>query len=43
MEKLSILVVVGFSFFVFKEKISKRAFLGLAFIVTGTLLMAVFR
>ena len=43
MEKLSILVVVCFSFFVFKEKISKRAFLGLAFIVTGTLLMAVFR
>ena len=42
-EKLSILVVVGFSFFVFKEKISKKAFLGLALIVSATLTMAIFR
>ena len=42
-EKLSILVVVGFSFFAFKEKISKKAFLGLALIVFATLIVAIFR
>ena len=42
-DKLSILVTVAFSFIVFKEKLSKKAFLGLALMVTGTLLMAFFK
>ena len=42
-DKLSILVTVGFSLIVFKEKLSKKAFLGLALMVTGTLLMAFFK
>ena len=41
-DKLSILVTVAFSYFVFKEKLSKRAFLGLVMMVTGTLLMTFF-
>ena len=40
-DKLSILVTIAFSYFVFKEKLSKKAFLGLALIVDGTLLMLV--
>ena len=42
-DKLSILVTVAFSFLVFKEKISKKAFLGLLLMVTGTLLMVFFK
>ena len=42
-DKLSILVTVAFSFIVFKEKLSKNAFLGLALMVAGTLLMAFFK
>ncbi len=42
-DKLSILVTVTFSYFVFKEKLSKKAFLGLCLMVTGTLLMAIFK
>ena len=42
-DKLSILVTVIFSYFVFKEKLSKKALLGLLLIVTGTLLMAFFK
>ena len=42
-DKLSILVTVAFSFIVFKEKLSKKAFLGLALMVVGTLLMAFFK
>lgn len=38
-DKLSILVTVAFSYVVFKEKLSKRAAVGLAAIVGGTLLM----
>lgn len=38
-DKLSILVTVAFSYVVFKEKLSKRAGVGLAAIVAGTLLM----
>ena len=38
-DKLSILVTVGFSYAVFKEKLSKKALLGLILIVAGTLLM----
>lgn len=42
-DKLSILVTVAFSFIVFKEKLSKKAFLGLGLMVVGTLLMAFFK
>jgi transporter family protein len=42
-DKLSILVTVAFSFIVFKEKLSRKAFLGLALMVIGTLLMAFFK
>lgn len=42
-DKLSILVTVAFSFFVFKEKLSKKAFIGLALMVVATLLMVFFK
>lgn len=42
-DKLSILVTVIFSYFVFKEKLSKKALLGLCLMVAGTLLMAFFK
>lgn len=42
-DKLSILVTVVFSYFVFREKLSKKAMLGLALMVIGTLLMAFFQ
>ena len=42
-DKLSILVTVAFSYIVFKEKLSRKAFLGLALMVAGTLLMAFFK
>lgn len=42
-DKLSILVTVAFSYLVFKEKLSKKAFLGLVLMVIGTLLMAFFK
>ncbi|MEE1276669.1 MAG: EamA family transporter [Fibrobacteraceae bacterium] len=38
-DKLSILVSIAFSFFVFKEKLSKKACTGLFLMVIGTLLM----
>ena len=41
-DKMSILFTVTFSYFVFRERLSKRAFLGLALMVGGTLLMALF-
>lgn len=41
-DKLSILVTVAFSYLVFKEKLSPKAFVGLALMVAGTLLMAFF-
>ena len=40
-DKLSILVSVGFSALVFRERLSKKAALGLALIVAGTLMMLV--
>ncbi|WP_434309437.1 EamA family transporter [Hominifimenecus sp. rT4P-3] len=40
-DKLSILVTVAFSYFVFKERLSKRAFWGLILMVVGTLGMAI--
>ena len=42
-DKLSILVTVTFSYFIFKEKLSKKAMLGLCLMVIGTLLMAFFK
>ena len=42
-DKLSILVTVVFSYFVFKEKLSKKALLGLCLMVIGTFLMAFFK
>ena len=40
-DKLSILVTIAFSFFVFKEKLGKKSFLGLISIVMGTLLLLI--
>lgn len=40
-DKLSILVTVAFSYLVFKEKLSKRALLGLLLMTAGTLAMAI--
>lgn len=42
-DKLSIVVTVVFSYFVFKEKLSKKASFGLVLMVIGTLLMAFFK
>lgn len=41
-DKLSILVSIGFSRIVFGEKLSKKATLGLVLMVAGTLAMAIF-
>ena len=38
-DKLSILISIAFSYMVFKEKLSKKAFAGLVLIVAGTLVM----
>lgn len=40
-DKLSILVTVAFSYVVLKEKLTKKAFFGLALLVLGTLLLLV--
>ena len=42
-DKLSIVVTVAFSYLVFREKLSKKAFLGLLLMIAGTLLMAFFK
>jgi transporter family protein len=42
-DKMSILVTIVFSYFVFKEKLSKKAFCGLCLMVIGTLLMVFFK
>ena len=42
-DKLSIVVSVGFSYFVFKEKLSRKAVIGLVLMVAATLLMAFFK
>ena len=39
-DKMSILISVIFSYFVFKEKLSVKAFIGLALMLAGTLIMA---
>lgn len=41
-DKLCIIVSIAFSYIVFKEKLSKKAFLGLVLMVSGTLIMAIF-
>lgn len=41
-DKMSLLPTVIFSYFVFKEKLSKKATLGLTLMLTGTLAMAIF-
>ncbi len=41
-DKLSIVVSIVFSYFVFKEKLTKKSFCGLCLMITGTLSMAVF-
>lgn len=40
-DKLSILVSIAFSYFVFKERLSKKSALGLCLIVAGTLVMLI--
>lgn len=40
-DKLSIIVTIVFSYVVFKEKLSRKAFIGLILIILGTLLMLV--
>ena len=40
-DKLSIIVSIFFSYIVFREKLTKKAFLGLLFMVFGTLIMAI--
>lgn len=42
-DKLSIVFTVSFSYVVFKEKLSQKAFLGLIFMITATLIMAFFK
>lgn len=42
-DKMSILVTIVFSYFVFKEKLSKKAFAGICLMVAGTLLMTFFK
>lgn len=39
-DKLSIVVTIAFSYIVFREKLSKRAFAGLLLMISGTLAMA---
>lgn len=41
-DKLSIVVTVAFSYLVFHEKLSKKAWIGLLLMVSGTLVMAIF-
>lgn len=40
-DKLSIVVSIAFSYFILKEKLTKKSFLGLIIIVIGTLLLLV--
>lgn len=40
-DKLSIIITIGFSFFILKEKLTKKALAGLILIVAGTLMLLV--
>ncbi len=42
-DKMSILIAVAFSYFVFQEKLTKKSALGLALMTVGTLAMAIWR
>lgn len=41
-DKLSIVITVAFSYLVFKEKLTKKSFIGLCLMIIGTLIMTVF-
>lgn len=41
-DKMSIIVSIAFSYIIFKEKLTKKAFIGLCLMIAGTLLMTVF-
>ncbi|MGN1328741.1 MAG: EamA family transporter [Eubacterium sp.] len=41
-DKMSIIVSIAFSYIVFKEKLTRKSFIGLCFMIAGTLLMTVF-
>lgn len=41
-DKMSVIVSIAFSYIVFKEKLTKKAFLGLCLMIAGTLLMTIF-
>lgn len=41
-DKLSIVITVAFSYIVFKEKLTKKSFIGLCLMIIGTLVMTVF-
>ena len=41
-DKLSIVITVAFSYIVFKEKLTKKSFIGLCLMMIGTLVMTVF-
>ena len=40
-DKMSVVITVVFSYFVFKEKLSRKAIIGLILMVLGTLAMAI--
>lgn len=40
-DKLSIVIAVTFSYIVFKERLSKKAFIGLLLMVFGTLILSI--
>ena len=42
-DKLSILVTVAFSYIVFRERLTKKAFLGLGLMTVATLVMVFFK
>ncbi|HBA93658.1 MAG TPA: multidrug DMT transporter permease [Ruminococcaceae bacterium] len=41
-DKLSIVITVAFSYIVFKEKLTKKSFIGLCLMIIGTLVMTIF-
>lgn len=41
-DKLSIVITVTFSYIVFKEKLTKKSFIGLCLMIAGTLIMTIF-
>lgn len=41
-DKLSIVITIAFSYIVFKEKLTKKSFIGLCLMIIGTLVMTIF-